>query len=71
MKIDGKVAVSRTVTLTLSLTDDEIALFGDGCAALAEPEAVAGRATARAVAWNPKARTLFAAIHEGLRRAMQ
>ena len=70
MKATGNVTVSRTLTLTLSLTDDEIEMFQNGCLALAEADAPTAAVYLKTHSGNLKSKTLFAAIRESIRRSM-
>lgn len=71
MKATGNVTVSKTLTLTLSFTDEEIEMFESGCLALAEPGAPLTTTYLRSALNTPKSRTLFAAVRESIRRALK
>lgn len=71
MKATGNVTVSKTLTLILSFTDEEIEMFENGCLALAEPDAPTTATYLRSALSTPKSRTLFAAVRESIRRALK
>ena len=70
MKVTGNVTVSKTLTLTLSLTDEEIEMFQNGCLALAEPDAPITTTYLCTALNDPKSKTLFAAVRESIRRSL-